>query len=100
MDCIEGLKQIPDKSVNMYFVDLPYGVTTKNKWDNIIPPEPMWEQIERTLKDNGVILFFGQDKFTAKMMLSNEKNAQVQYHLGENYAYGSSQCKENAFENT
>ena len=73
MDCIEGLKQIPDKSVNMYFVDLPYGVTTKNKWDNIIPPEPMWEQIERTLKDNGVILFFGQDKFTAKMMLSNEK---------------------------
>lgn len=44
MDCIEGLKQIPDKSVNMYFVDLPYGVTTKNKWDNIIPPEPMWEQ--------------------------------------------------------
>ena len=39
MDCIEGLKQIPDKSVNMYFVDLPYGVTTKNKWDNIIPPD-------------------------------------------------------------
>lgn len=73
MDCIEGLKQIPDKSVNMYFVDLPYGVTTKNKWDNIIPPEPMWEQIERTLEDNGVVLFFGQDKFTAKMMLPNEK---------------------------
>lgn len=73
MDCIEGLKQIPDKSVNMFFVDLPYGVTAKNRWDNIIPPEPMWEQIERTLKDNGVVLFFGQDKFTAKMMLSNEK---------------------------
>ena len=73
MVCIEGLKQIPDKSVNMYFVDLPYGVTAKNKWDNIIPPEQMWEQIERTLKDNGVVLFFGQDKFTAKMMLSNEK---------------------------
>lgn len=31
MDCIEGLKQISDKSVNMYFVDLPYGVTAKKQ---------------------------------------------------------------------
>lgn len=66
------MKQIDSESIDMIFCDLPYG-KTKNKWDNIIPPESMWEQIERTLKDNGVVLFFGQDKFTAKMMLSNEK---------------------------
>lgn len=72
IDCIEGLRQMLDKSVDMFFVDLPYG-TTHNKWDNVIPAEPMWKEINRVLKDNGVVLFFGQDKFTAKMMLSNEK---------------------------
>lgn len=56
----------------MIFCDLPYG-KTKNKWDSVIPPEPLWEQYERIIKDNGIIILFGQDKFTAKMMLSNEK---------------------------
>ena len=46
---------------------------TKNKWDSVIPPEKLWEQYERIIKPNGAIVLFGQDKFTAKMMLSNEK---------------------------
>lgn len=46
---------------------------TKNKWDSVIPPEKLWEQYERIIKPNGAIILFGQDKFTAKMMLSNEK---------------------------
>lgn len=53
-------------------MDLPYG-TTKNKWDSVIPPEKLWPEYERIIKPHGVILLFGQDKFTAKMMLSNEK---------------------------
>ena len=73
IDCIEGMKQLSDKSIDMIFSDLPYGVTAQNKWDSIIPFEPMWEQFERIIKDNGAILLFGQDKFTAKLMLSNEK---------------------------
>ena len=72
-DCIEGLKQMPSKSVDMFFVDLPYGVTAKNKWDVVIPLEPMWKEVKRVMKDNGVILFFGQDKFTARVMLSNSE---------------------------
>jgi site-specific DNA-methyltransferase (adenine-specific) len=67
------MKQIDDCSIDMIFCDLPYGVTTKNKWDSIISPQLLWEQYERIIKPNGVILLFGQDKFTAKMMLSNEK---------------------------
>jgi len=39
----------------------------------MIPPVSLWEQYERIITNNGVILLFGQDKFTAKMMLSNEK---------------------------
>jgi len=72
MDCIEGMKLIYDKSIDMIFSDLPYQ-KTQNSWDVTIPFEPMWEQFERIIKDDGVILLFGQDKFTAKLMLSNEK---------------------------
>ena len=36
-DCLELMKDIPDKSVDMILCDLPYGTTTKNKWDIIIP---------------------------------------------------------------
>ena len=66
------MTEIPDKSIDMIFCDLPYG-KTKNKWDNVIPYEPMWKQFERIIKPNGAILLFGQDKFTARTMLSNEK---------------------------
>ena len=73
IDCLVGMTEIPDQSIDMIFVDLPYGVTAKNKWDNVIPYEPMWKQFERIIKPNGAILLFGQDKFTARTMLSNEK---------------------------
>ena len=66
------MKEIDDKSIDMIFADLPYQ-KTKNKWDFVIPPDLLWEQYERIIKDNGAIILFGQDKFTAKMMLSNEK---------------------------
>lgn len=72
IDCIEGMKQLSDKSIDMIFTDLPYE-KTQNSWDVMIPFEPMWKQFERIIKDNGAILLFGQDKFTAKLMLSNEK---------------------------
>ena len=47
-DCLEGLKKIPDKSVDMILCDLPYG-TTACKWDTIIPLEELWEQYERVI---------------------------------------------------
>lgn len=66
------MKRLSDKSIDMIFCDLPYAVTA-NRQDIAIPFEPMWEQFERIIKDNGAILLFGQDKFTAKLMLSNVK---------------------------
>lgn len=72
IDAIEGMKQISDKAIDMIFVDLPYQ-KTQNSWDVMIPFEPMWQQFERIIKDDGAILLFGQNKFTAKLMLSNEK---------------------------
>lgn len=48
-DCLEGMKNIPDGSVDMILCDLPYG-TTACKWDTVIPFEPLWEQYKRVIK--------------------------------------------------
>ena len=71
-DCLEVMKQIPDKSVDMILCDLPYG-TTQNKWDSIINLHELWFQYMRIVKDNGVIALTAQGIFTAKLILSNEK---------------------------
>lgn len=71
-DCLELMKNIPDKSVDMVLTDLPYG-TTQAKWDTIIPFEPMWSQINRVIKDNGAILLFSSQPFTSALIMSNPK---------------------------
>lgn len=72
MDCIEGMKQIEDKSIHLIICDLPYG-QTHNEWDKIIPFEELWTQYNRIIRDNGVIILFGQGMFTAEIMFSNKK---------------------------
>lgn len=69
-DCLEIMKGIADKSVDMILCDLPYG-TTACKWDTIIPFEPLWEQYKRVIKDNGAIVLFGSQPFTTKLISSN-----------------------------
>ena len=110
-DCLEIMKEIPSKSIDMILCDLPYQVT-KNKWDIIIPmndyviiddevlekdkfylqqfmegltkkeidkawkenkQEGLWSHYNRIIKDNGVILLFGQDIFSAQLINSNLK---------------------------
>ena len=71
-DCLEGMKRIPDKSVDMILCDLPYG-TTACKWDTIIPFEPLWEQYERVIKDNGAIVLTASQPFTSALIMSNPK---------------------------
>ncbi len=41
-DCLDVMKKIPDKSVDMILCDLPYGATMC-KWDVTIPFEPLWK---------------------------------------------------------
>src|SRR5699024_6120760 len=72
-DCLELMKDIPDGSVDMILADLPYG-TTACKWDTIIPFEPLWEQYERVIKDNGAIVLTGNEPFSSHLRLSNLKN--------------------------
>ena len=69
-DCLELMKDIPDKSIDMILCDLPYG-TTACKWDTIIPFEPLWQQYKRIIKNNGAIVLFGSQPFTSKLIMSN-----------------------------
>ena len=71
-DCLEGMKRIPDKSVDMILCDLPYG-TTACKWDEIIPFEPLWEQYNRIIKDNGAIVLTARNPFSSNLVMSNVK---------------------------
>ena len=72
-DCLERMKEIPDGSVDLILTDPPYG-TTACKWDNVIPFEPMWEQLKRIIKPNGAIVLFGSEPFSSALRMSNIKN--------------------------
>lgn len=72
-DCLELMKGIPDKSIDMVLCDMPYG-TTKCSWDVVIPFELLWGQYNRIVKDNGAILLFGQEPFSSLLRTSNLDN--------------------------
>lgn len=76
-DCLEGMKRIPDHSIDAVICDPPYGVLNKGnrhtRWDSALPAEQLWAEYERICKPESPVIIFGQGMFTAKMMLSNEK---------------------------
>ena len=69
-DCLELMKDIPDKSVDMILCDLPYG-TTACKWDSLIDLEQLWTHYKRIIKNKGAIVLFGQEPFSSKVRMSN-----------------------------
>ena len=69
-DCLEVMRQFPDKSIDMILCDLPYG-TTDCKWDSVIPFDKMWDQYERIIKDDGAIVLFGNEPFSSALRMSN-----------------------------
>ena len=71
-DCLEGMKKIPDGSVDCVICDLPYG-TTVCKWDSIIPFKPLWEQYLRIAKKNAAFVLFAGEPFTSRLIMSNIK---------------------------
>ena len=66
-DCLEIMKQIPDKSVDLVLIDPPYNIK-KAKWDTWKTVDEYVEfmgkafiEIQRVLKDNGSFYFFHND---------------------------------------
>ena len=91
-DCLEGMKKIPDGSIDMILCDLPYG-TTDCKWDTIIPFEPLWEQYNRIIKDNGAIVLFASQPFTTTLINSNLKHYRYNWYWKKNNITGGQFAK-------
>lgn len=64
------MREIPDRSIDLVLTDPPYG-TTACKWDTVIPFEPMWEQLKRVTKKNGVIVITASQPFSSALVMSN-----------------------------
>lgn len=67
-DCLEVLKNIPDKSINLVLIDPPYNIAKDKKWDRWKTVDAyvefmgqVFEECERVLKDNGSFYFFHND---------------------------------------
>ena len=91
-DCLELMKNIPDGSIDMILCDLPYG-TTACKWDSVIPFEPLWEQYNRIIKDNGAIVLFGSEPFSSRLRMSNLRMYKYDWIWEKSRALGFTHCK-------
>jgi len=86
-DCLELMKQIEDKSVDLILCDLPYG-TTQCSWDIIIPFDKLWEQYNRIIKEKGILVLFGSEPFTSKLICSNLDNFKYNWIWQKNKSTG------------
>src|SRR3990167_2338876 len=86
-DCLEVMKEIDDKSIDMILCDLPYG-TTACSWDTVIPFEPLWAQYKRIIKDNGAIVLTASQPFTSALVMSNPDMFKYELIWDKNYSSG------------
>ncbi len=86
-DCLDKMINIPDNTVDLILTDPPYG-TTACSWDSIIPLIPMWNQINRIIKSNGVIIIMGNEPYTSLLICSNLKNFKYRWIWKKNKSTG------------
>jgi len=98
-DCLELMKNIPDKSVDMILCDLPYG-TTACTWDVVIPFKPLWEHYKRIIKDNGAIVLFASEPFTSKLICSNLKGFKYRWDWNKKIPSGMGYAKYRPMQQT
>lgn len=86
-DCLEEMKKIQDGSVDMVLTDPPYGLT-QQPWDNVIPFEPLWEQLNRICKRNAAVVLHCMQPFTTMLIASNIKNFKYCWVWNKHYCRG------------
>lgn len=78
-DCLELMKELESDSIDMLLCDLPYGVTSRNEWDIVIPLDLMWVQFKRVCKTNSAIVLTCQHPFTSALVHSNLKSFKYEW---------------------
>jgi DNA modification methylase len=56
-DCLDVLRDMPAGSVDAVVTDPPYGVG-KAAWDDVVPPQVLWQEIARILVGGGSLVVF------------------------------------------
>jgi DNA modification methylase len=79
-DCLEEMKNIKDKSIDLVFCDLPYGQTSC-KWDCKIDLNLFWKEIMRIKKLNTPIFFTTTTKFGVEIITSAPKKCHFRYDI-------------------
>lgn len=86
MDCLVGMKEIPDKMIDLVVVDPPYGTMNVKKpsvawqnrtqmpWDNMIDLQRMFSEYERIVRPGGMIVVFSAEPFTSRLRTEHFKN--------------------------
>lgn len=97
-DCLELMDSIPDGSVDMVLCDLPYGMT-QNKWDTVIPFEPLWEQWHRVCKPTAAIVLHCMQPFTSLLIGSNIREFKYCWVWDKHYCRGFLNAKKQPLRN-
>jgi len=97
-DCLDLMKNIPEKSIDMILCDLPYGAT-KNAWDSVIDLDEMWNQYLRIIKDNGCIALTASQPFASLLVTSNLKYFRYDWIWKKNKSTGFLNAKKMPLRN-
>lgn len=97
-DCLKIMPALEPKSIDLVLCDLPYG-TTENKWDSIIPFEPLWECYNSILKKQGAVVLNSMQPFTTKLIASNLKHFKYCLYWEKNNATGFLNAKKQPLRN-
>lgn len=100
-DCLEIMPTLAAGSVDLILADLPYG-TTRNKWDAVIPFEPLWLEYWRALKPNGAIVLTSQTPFDKTLGASQIRYLRYEWIWEKTEATGhlnAKRCPMKAHEN-
>ncbi len=76
-DCFaeDALSTIAPKSVKLVIADLPYGITSRNEWDQKIDLKKLFAQFDRACCDDAIVVMFAQGMFSAELMTGPWHNA-------------------------
>ncbi|RVN04093.1 DNA-methyltransferase [Sinorhizobium meliloti] len=90
-DCLEILPTIEAGSVDMVLCDPPYGTVKgaaldgwengKVDWDDALDPLAVFEECNRILRPNGILVLFSQEPYTSRLITSAIPNAPFLYRL-------------------
>ena len=84
-DCLEVMKQIDDKSIDMILCDLPYKKIAP-EWAKNIDLSFLWKNYNRIIKDYGTIVLFSTQPFTTELIASNRKDFKYCWYWIKNQA--------------